>query len=254
MEVDRILDDEALYLRCQRIQPILGGGTQPSHFEVLLGVRGADGRDLSTPEFIEAAERYHRMPEVDRWVIRTAFRWIAENQDGLHQVDGFSINLSGRSLNDAGLLQFIMEEMETTGVPTHKLCFEVTETVGVASLSETADFIREIKKAGCKFSLDDFGSGMSSYAYLRHLPVDFLKIDGAFVKDMANNPFDAAVVKSICEIGHFMDKKVIAEYVENDAILEQLRALGVDCAQGYGIEKPIAMRDLTSLLSSNHKH
>ena len=244
-EIDRILDEDTLYLRCQRIVPIEADSGIKDHYEILLGVWDLNGGDISTPEFIEAAERYKRMPDVDRWVIKNAFRWITEHHQSLaDRIDMFSINLSGRSLNDESFLAFLLAQIRESGVPVEKISFEVTETTGVANISDAVDFIGEVKATGCSFSLDDFGTGMSSYAYLKNLPVDYLKIDGAFVKDMVNNPSDYAVVKSICEIGHFMGKKVIAEFVENDEILALLKELGVDYAQGYGIEKPCILEDL----------
>jgi diguanylate cyclase (GGDEF)-like protein len=248
-EIDRILDEDTLYLRCQRIMPIDTGADASSglkdHYEILLGVWDLNGGEISTPEFIEAAERYKRMPDVDRWVIKNAFRWITDNHQSLaDRIDMFSINLSGRSLNDESFLGFLLEQIKNSGVPVNKITFEVTETTGVANISDAVDFIGTVKETGCLFSLDDFGTGMSSYAYLKNLPVDYLKIDGAFVKDMVNNPSDYAVAKSICEIGHFMGKKVIAEFVENDEILAMLKELGVDYAQGYGIEKPCMLTDL----------
>ena len=244
-EIDRIIDKESLYLRCQRIKPISDDPSVKDHYEILLGVVRSDGEDVSTPEFIEAAERLNRMADVDRWVVKTAFNWIAINGEALSdEIDMFSINLSGRSLNDDSFLEYILDQIEQTEVPVDRVCFEVTETAGVDNLSDASEFIKEIKETGCKFSLDDFGTGMSSYAYLKNLPVDYLKIDGAFVKDMVNNPSDFAVVKSICEIGHFMGKKVIAEFVENDEIWNMLKELGVDYGQGYGIEKPRLLKDL----------
>ncbi len=247
VEIDRILDEDTLYLRCQRIMPINNdaSGSAKSHYEILLGVWDLNGGDISTLDFIEAAERYKRMPDVDRWVIINAFQWIKNHHQSLaDSIDMFSINLSGRSLNDESFLAFLLEHIRESAVPVEKITFEVTETAGVANLSDATGFIEAVKETGCLFALDDFGTGMSSYAYLKNLPVDYLKIDGAFVKDMASTPSDYAVVKSICEIGHFMGKKVIAEFVENDEILVLLKELGVDYAQGYGIEKPRRLEDL----------
>ena len=244
-EVDRIIDEESMYLRCQRIMPIGGDDSIKDHYEILLGVRDSNGDDIATPEFIEAAERLKRMPDVDRWVIKTAFAWIVENEEVTSDIEMFSINLSGRSLNVESFMDYIIEQIEVTRVPVEKICFEVTETIGVNNLSDASEFIKTVKETGCKFSLDDFGTGMSSYAYLKNLPVDYLKIDGVFVKDMENNANDFAVVKSICEIGHFMGKKVIAEFVENNQILKMLRDIGVDYGQGYGIQKPRLLSELS---------
>jgi len=241
--INRILDEETLYLRCQQIISI-SDSDSGKHYEILLGIKNPDGGEISTPEFIEAAERYHRMPEVDRWVLKNAFRWITQNHGKLAYIEIFSINLSGQSLNDELFLNYVIEEMKAAKVPTEKICFEITETAGVSNLSNASDFIKKLKDTGCMFALDDFGTGMSSYAYLKNMPVDYLKIDGAFVKDLIDSPCDHAVVKSICEIGHFMGKKIVAEYVENQQILEQLHDIGVDFAQGYGIEKPRLLKDL----------
>ena len=244
--VDTALENNTLALRYQPIVPILEDGYgAPHHSEILLGVTDDEGNPVSPEAFILAAERYNRMPTIDRWVIRHAFQWIVTHTDKLDTLGGCAINLSGNSLNDEDFKAFILEEIRTTGVPTERICFEVTETAGIDNLSSAATFILAIKETGCSFSLDDFGSGMSSYGYLKNLPVDFLKIDGAFVRELDKNPEDYAVVKSITEIGHFMGKKIIAEYVESEAILEKLREIGVDYAQGYIIDKPQPLTDIS---------
>jgi len=243
-KIDKALDSNDLHLRCQRIMPLATDDSYHDHYEILLGMTDDLGEQSSLQEFINAAENYKRMADIDRWVIKTSFKWIAEHRKELDHVSSFSINLSGHSLNDTGLMKFVMEQMRITNVPIGKICFEITETLGIASLSDAADFIKRFKTTGCTFSLDDFGSGMSSYGYLKSLPVDYLKIDGVFVKEMATNPNDYAVVKSISEIGHFMGKKIIAEYVQDDETIQLLQDLGVDYAQGYGIEKPRALDDI----------
>lgn len=243
-KIDKALDDNALHLRCQRIMPLANDDRYHDHYEILLGMTGELGEQSSLQEFINAAENYKRMADIDRWVIKTSFSWIAEHRAQLDHVSSFSINLSGHSLNDLGLMEFVMTQMRQTNVPIGKICFEITETLGIANLSDASDFIKRFKTTGCRFSLDDFGSGMSSYGYLKSLPVDYLKIDGVFVKEMATNPNDYAVVKSISEIGHFMGKKIIAEYVQDDETIQLLQDLGVDYAQGYGIEKPRPLDDI----------
>ena len=243
-KIDKALDDDALHLRCQRIMPLANDDSYHDHYEILLGMTDELGEQSSLQEFINAAENYKRMADIDRWVIKTSFSWISENRAQLDHVSSFSINLSGHSLNDLGLMEFVMTQMRNTNVPISKICFEITETLGIANLSDASDFIKRFKTTGCQFSLDDFGSGMSSYGYLKSLPVDYLKIDGVFVKDMATNPNDYAVVKSISEIGHFMGKKIIAEYVQDDETIQLLQDLGVDYAQGYGIEKPRPLDDI----------
>ena len=243
-KIDKALDDNSLHLRCQRIMPLATDDSYHDHYEILLGMTDELGEQSSLQEFINAAENYKRMADIDRWVIKSSFEWIAEHRAELDHVSSFSINLSGHSLNDLGLMEFVMKQMRNTNVPIGKICFEITETLGIANLSDAADFIKRFKTTGCKFSLDDFGSGMSSYGYLKSLPVDYLKIDGVFVKEMATNPNDYAVVKSISEIGHFMGKKIIAEYVQDDETIQLLQDLGVDYAQGYGIEKPRPLDDI----------
>ncbi|NNG14064.1 MAG: EAL domain-containing protein, partial [Gammaproteobacteria bacterium] len=245
-KIDDILDNDGLELRCQRIQPI---GTAPGeiehvHYEILLGLKSDRENLPSIQEFIEAAEYSNRIGHIDRWVVKTVLKWISENEQVLDIVNAFSINLSGKSLSDEKFIDFVLEQIEENNVPAECLCFEITETAGVENLSDAAYFINTIKDTGCGFSLDDFGSGMSSYAYLRDLPVDYLKIDGMFIKNIVNSDSDYAVVKSITEVAHFMGKRVIAEYVENDEIVNVLNKIGVDFAQGFGIDKPHLIEEL----------
>lgn len=238
VQIDRALDEDALSLRCQKIVPLQAHLPQQDWYELLLGLSDELQNKLALHEFIKAAEHYSRIIEVDRWVIRNAFEWIAEHEDRLLGIGGFTINLSGPSLNDERLIRYVNEEADRTGVAMQRICFEITETAGIASLSDASDFIHVIKATGCKFSLDDFGSGMSSYAYLKNLPVDFLKIDGAFVQELVADSSDYAVVKSVCEVGHFMGKAVIAEFAQSEETIELLRELGVDYVQGYAVERP----------------
>jgi len=243
-KIDDILDQGRLRLRCQKIEPLISAGTEKPHYEILLVLVDDSGENISIQNFIEAAEWSNRISDIDRWVINEALKWISNNESILEHVGAFSINLSGRSLSDESLVDYITDAINESGVPAQALCFEITETIGVESLSDSADFINRIKETGCHFSLDDFGSGMSSYAYLKNLPVDYLKIDGSFVKEIKTSVSDYAVVKSICEIGHFMGKRVIAEYVEDKETYAMLVEIGVDFAQGYGVEKPLMINEL----------
>jgi diguanylate cyclase (GGDEF)-like protein len=243
--INRALDGNTLKLRCQKIAPLSAANGSLIHYEVLLGVEDEEQKVLIAPDrFIYAAEQFNRMQDVDRWVVRNTVQWMSENPEKMQRMHAISINLSGNSLNDDYFLDFIADLFRTSNVPAHKICFEVTETATIANLTKAADFIRQVKQMGCEFALDDFGTGLSSYEYLKSLPVDYLKIDGCFVRDMANNAIDYAVVKSINEIGHFMGKKTIAEFVENDAIADKLREIGVDFVQGYGIERPKMLADV----------
>ncbi len=239
--IDEALDQNTLELRYQTVAAISDDTLVSHHAEVLLSVVDEDGRLISPAEFVLAAEHFRRMAAVDKWVIERVFHWMVSHVSELANIGGLAINLSGSSLNEEGFAAYIMALAEEMQVPMQQVCFEITETAGIANLSSASDFILSVKKSGCMFALDDFGSGLSSYAYLKNLPVDFLKIDGAFVKNMDENPYDYAVVKSITEIGHFMGKKIIAEYVEKESVLAMLREIGVDYGQGYAIAKPLAL-------------
>ena len=242
--INRALDESRLKVRCQKIQPI--GDTDPAHthYEILLTVIGDNGEHLAPTDFIKAAEAYNRMGAVDRWVIETVLQWMVANPQELAGFGGFSINLSGCSLNDESFLDYVFEMLVRYDVPRDKLIFEITETAAIDNLADAADFINEMKEIGCRFSLDDFGAGQSSYAYLKQLPVDFIKIDGAFVRQITEDDFDYALVRSITEMGHFLDKHIVAEYVSSEAILELLTEIGVDYAQGFHIGKPLLLEHL----------
>lgn len=244
VRVNEALEHDRLVLRCQRIAPVDPTAGHRGHYEVLLGVNDEGGQPMVLEDFIRAAENYNRMGMVDRWVIARALSWVG--RDPLLARNGYAINLSGHSLNDEGLVDYVRQQFEDSGVSPEHISFEVTETVAIANLEKAASVIESIKSLGCAFALDDFGSGLSSYSYLRNLPVDLVKIDGAFVRNIVDNPYDYAVVKSINEIGHFMGKQTIAEYVENEQILDCLREIGVDYAQGYGVEKPRLLEELAN--------
>ena len=242
-QIDNALKEDRFILNCQKIQPVFEGEDH-AHYEILLTVLDENNEPMPPQDFIVAAETYNRMGAIDRWVIKNAFKWIANNILKLDDLGAFSINISGNSLTEDDFMEFVLEQFHETRLPTSKICFEITETSAIGSLDDAVEFMEKMKVIGVQFSLDDFGTGLSSYSYLRNLPVDYLKIDGVFVKDIKTNPSDYAVVKSINEIGHFMGKKTIAEYVEDDEILEILREIGVDFAQGYGIGKKMPLTDL----------
>ena len=242
-KLNSVLNGDGFILRGQEIYSLKSKGAL-SHYEILLAIVGESGELESPEEFIEAAECYNRMQRVDRWVIENTFQWLRDLGSDSDELPAVSINLSGNSINDDSFKDYILEQFAIYKIPTSKICFEITETATINNLAEAADFIREIKSIGCKFSLDDFGSGNASYQYLKHLPVDYLKIDGMFVKDMASNKDDYALVKSINEIAHLMGKETIAEYVETDELVELLRDMGVDYVQGYAISRPTPLLEL----------
>lgn len=233
--IDRALEQDELSLRVQRILSLSDPAQE--HFEVLLGMDARDS-SLSPQSFIEAAEKYNRATAVDQWVVDRTLAWMAANPERLAAISMLSVNLSGHSLSDDRFLAYLEELVRKGGVATDKLCFEVTETAAVSNLHYTADFMREMKALGCRFALDDFGTGFSSYAYLQHLPVDYLKIDGVFVRDLSENLTHYALVRSINDVAHFLGMQTIAEFVDGGETLEALREIRVDFAQGFGIEKP----------------
>ncbi len=241
--IDKALDEDRFMLNCQKIQPI-DPDDPDVHYEILLTVLDDDGNPMPPQDFIIAAEQYNRMGAIDRWVIRNAFQFIASNILRLDDLGAFSINISGNSLTEDDFMEFVLEQFNETRLPTSKICFEITETSAIGSIDDVIEFMEKLKIIGVSFSLDDFGTGLSSYSYLKNLPVDYLKIDGIFVKDIKNNPSDYAVVKSINEIGHFMGKKTIAEFVEDDEVIEILREIGVDYAQGFGVGRKIPITEL----------
>jgi diguanylate cyclase (GGDEF)-like protein/PAS domain S-box-containing protein len=209
-----------------------------AHFEILLRMRDEAGKIVAPDHFISAAERYGITPAIDRWVIENTLMWLVSEADERERLELCAINLSGQSLGDDKFLPFVIEQFQKSGLDASKICFEITETAAVASFSQANRFIQSLKDLGCKFALDDFGTGLSSFGYLKHFPVDFLKIDGSFVRGILHDPIDREMVRSINEIGHLTGKLVIAEFAENAEIIQMLASLGVDYAQGYGIAQP----------------
>ncbi|MDJ0940473.1 MAG: EAL domain-containing protein [Woeseiaceae bacterium] len=235
--INNALEENRFELFRQTIQP-LQADEDGAHYEILLRMRDENGGIISPGLFIEAAERYGITPSIDRWVIRSAFRWLVSEADERERLALCSINLSGQSLGDEKFLPFVVEQFQMSGLDATKICFEITETAAIASYSQANRFINALKELGCKFALDDFGTGLSSFGYLKHFPVDFLKIDGSFVKEILHDPIDREMVRSINEIGHLTGKKTIAEFAENEEIITMLRGMGIDYAQGYGVSEP----------------
>jgi EAL domain-containing protein (putative c-di-GMP-specific phosphodiesterase class I) len=209
-----------------------------AHYELLLRMRDENGRIVAPDNFIAAAERYGITPSIDRWVLENALRWLVSEADERERLAMCSINLSGQSLGDDKFLPYVIDQFQKSGLDASKICFEITETAAVASFSQANRFIQALKQLGCKFALDDFGTGLSSFGYLKHFPVDFLKIDGSFVREILHDPIDREMVRSINEIGHLTGKQTIAEFAENAEIIQMLKNIGVDYAQGYGVAQP----------------
>ncbi|MDH0049825.1 EAL domain-containing protein [Comamonas terrigena] len=240
--VERIrtaLDQNRFCLFAQTLAPLQTRAEHGLHFEVLLRMTDEHGQIIPPGNFIPAAERYGLMPALDRWVVTHALHTLARYPKQLREIHTCAINLSGMSLGDESLLGFLQQQIEEFHVPPQILCFEITETNAIANLDNAIRLITELKALGCRFSLDDFGAGMSSFNYLKRLPVDYLKIDGGFVHDMLENPSNFAMVAMINQIGHMMGKRTVAEFVENEATIDALRKMGVDYGQGFCIAKPM---------------
>jgi diguanylate cyclase (GGDEF)-like protein len=230
------MDQFALYF-----QPIIPCANKPSnvrHVEILVRLIGDDGAIISPATFLPAAEKYNLMTSIDRWVIARSLLWLAEHSHAHGQCITLSINLSGQSIGSPDMLKFIIDKMEETGASPGQIIFELTETTAIANLTSATSFMLTLRGCGFRFSLDDFGSGLSSFAYLKKLPVDFLKIDGTFVRDILSDPVDHAMVKSISELGQLLGKETIAEHVETLELAEELRNMGINYMQGHAYGKP----------------
>ncbi len=240
------IKSDRLVLYCQDIVPVIPDVNAGHHFEVLVRMIDDNG-DIITPDnFLPAAERYNLMTGLDRWVVSHSFSWYAGHRmnAGISGLDTIAINLSGASVSDAGFMDHIKAEMQNHEVPAGLVCFEITETAAIANIEAAKEFMRELKRLGCRFSLDDFGSGLSSFTYLKNLPVDYLKIDGSFVRNMETDAIDCAMVSSIHQLASVIGIKTIAEFVENDGILNKLAEIGIDYAQGYGISRPVPLLEV----------
>lgn len=235
--INTALEEGRFELFRQTIMPLQKTETG-LHYELLLRMRDEAGKIVPPDNFMKAAERYGITPNIDRWVVENAFRWLVSEADEREKLTMCSINLSGQSLGDDKFLPYVIDQFHRSGLDASKICFEITETAAIASFSQANRFIQALKELGCRFALDDFGTGLSSFGYLKHFPVDFLKIDGSFVKTILTDPIDREMVRSINEIGHLTGKKTIAEFAENQEIIDMLRSIGVDYAQGYGVAQP----------------
>ena len=242
-------EENRFVLYYQPIAPLQATTEPYEHGEILMRMLDVDGKAIAPMQFIPAAERYNLMPIIDRWVVRTTLGKMREAQ-GPNEVPPFhcTINLSGQSLNDEHFLDFVLVNIHESDVAGEFICFEITETAAITNLNRARHFINTLKQMGCLFALDDFGTGLSSFSYLKGLDVDYLKIDGAFIKDIVHDSVDCAMVASINQIGHVMGLKTIAEFVENDDIVRVLREIGVDYAQGYGIARPAPIEDVVARL------
>jgi diguanylate cyclase (GGDEF)-like protein/PAS domain S-box-containing protein len=244
--IHQAVQEGRLSLFAQTIEPLssVACATPGTHLEMLIKMQDGEGGHIPPGVFLPAAERYNLSATIDRWVVQHAFSWISDHGMAQHELALCTINLSGHSVGDPAFLDYVMSQLRRHALPAGRICFEITETVAVANLGRAREIMETLGAVGCRFALDDFGSGMSSFAYLRTLPAEFLKIDGLFVKDIARDPTDLALVRSINDIAHVMGKRTIAEFVESREILEHLRDMGVDYAQGHFIAEPVAVEAL----------
>lgn len=241
---DALVNDDFV-LHCQTIMNI--GNSDKNHCEILIRLQNTDGNLVPPMSFIPAAERYEIMPDIDKWVITNTVIFLSENKQYIHN-HIFTINLSGQSLGKKGFDEFVIEILKKNNIDPRIICFEITETAAISNLSQAVEFMKSLKKIGCCFALDDFGSGLSSFNYLKNMPVDFIKIDGHFILDICNDKTDLAFVEAINRIGHIMGIQTIAEFVENKETLDKLNKIGVNFAQGYYIDKPkpLKLYDITN--------
>ena len=241
--VQMALRDDDFELHSQPVMPF-DENSYSAHFEILLRMIGDDGEILPPAMFMPAAERYQMMPMVDRWVVRNALRYLGRKWKSIEKSDPvFCINLSGQSLANSGFYAFVIDELEASNVPAKNICFEITETAAISNIDDAIALMDALRAIGCRFALDDFGAGLSSFGYLKKLPVDYLKIDGSFVREITSDEVSRSMVQAICGIGQTMGLGVIGEFVGDTATAALLQEIGVDFAQGFGIGKPVPIKE-----------
>jgi EAL domain-containing protein (putative c-di-GMP-specific phosphodiesterase class I) len=245
----RACEENRLELYYQPIVPIGATRDTRGHYELLLRMRNEQGELVQPAEFIPAAERYNVMSMIDRWVVSQALGALAHYRTDGDPRHGYtlSINLSGTSLNEDRFLEFLINELQTYDLSPGAVCFEITETAAISNLANVVHFMREFRARGCLFSLDDFGSGLSSFMYLKNLPVDYLKIDGSFIQNVTTDHVDRSMVEAITQIGRAMGLKTVAERVESAEVLRCLADIGVEYAQGFYIAKPESIEALSRI-------
>jgi diguanylate cyclase (GGDEF)-like protein len=238
--LEQALDENRFELYAQRILP-LDSKEKHVRYELLLRLLEPDGTLVLPDVILSAAERFHMASRIDRWVVKRVFSWMALHRDQLAHVDSISVNLSGQSIGDRAFHGYVRDLIDTLHFDANKLCFEVTETAAITNLSAATEFIESLRLRGVYFALDDFGSGASSFGYLKALPVDYLKIDGQFIVNLEHDPIDQAVVRCICDVAQAVGKRTIAEFVETSTVARLLQEMGVDYIQGYCVHVPAPM-------------
>ncbi len=238
------LSNDSFRLDAQPILPLRGNYGRP-RFELLIRMLGDRGEIIPPGKFLSAAERYQLMPTIDRWVVRRSCELLGEHSASVgEEIARFAINLSGQSLQDDSFLEFVIEQIRLSRLPPGVLCFELTETATIGNLAKAQNFMRSLQELGCQFALDDFGTGVSSLAYLKDLSVNYLKIDGSFVRDAIINSRSESMIKAIAQLAKVMCMETIAEYVETDMLRARMTDLGVDYGQGFAMGKAQPLEDL----------
>ena len=243
--LNRALEEDQFTLY---FQPIIPCASKPGHdtnMEILVRLIDDDGSIIAPGSFLPAAEKYNLTSSIDRWVIEHTMSWLAATNNTGNRPVTVAINLSGQSISSPDMQKFIIDQMEKTGVSAKHIIFEVTETTVMANIAAATSFMLTLRGCGCRFSLDDFGSGLSSFTYLKKLPVDFMKIDGTVIRDILSDPVDYAIVKSINELGHLLGKETIAEFVDTHELGDELRQMGVNHVQGYAYAQPRPLNNYT---------
>jgi len=235
--IESALDEGRFELWAQRIHPVLPQAGASTHLELLLRLR-EDGQCIAPGAFLPAAERFNLASRVDRWVLRRAFAWIEAHGEAFAHIDTLAINLSGQSIGDRAFHRYVSQLLRESSFDLHRLCFEITETSAITALGDATAFISEMRRQGVRVALDDFGAGASSFGYLKQLPVDYIKIDGQFIRDLDRDPLNQATVRCFCQVAQVLGLATIAEFVDSERVFDALNALGVDYAQGYLLHRP----------------
>jgi diguanylate cyclase (GGDEF)-like protein len=244
--IDDAIEEERFELYCQPLVPLWGANF---HYEILLRLNNENGDIIPPDDFMGAAERYNRLPGIDRWVVAKAFKMLGEAAKKLEGLElCWGINLTGQSLAEESFRHFVEEQIRAIEFPAKWVYFEITESVAIRNIEQVTDFVSRIKGLGCDFALDDFGTGYSSYGYLKNLPVKCLKIDGSFIRNLNNDPFNQLAVQSINQLAHYLGLQTVAEYVETEEVAQLLRKIGIDYAQGYSYGKPQPLRQVLAAL------
>jgi diguanylate cyclase (GGDEF)-like protein len=241
----RALEEDRFTLYFQPIIPCASKSVHDKHLEILVRLIDDDGSVIAPGSFLPAAEKYNLVSSIDRRVIAHTMTWLAETNNTGNRPVTVAINLSGQTISNPGMLKFIIDKVEETGVSAEHIIFEIAETTALANITAATSFMLTLRGCGCRFSLDDFGSGLSSFTYLKKLPVDFLKIDGVFIRDILSDPVDHAMVKAINKLGHLLGKETIAKFVETHELADELQLMGIDYVQGHAYAKPRPLNNYT---------